>query len=62
MAATWRGVFALVFALAACASAARIAALPHPGGASHVFIVAKIGVELASRGHDVCKINKELKL
>jgi len=46
-------VLAAVCALLACASAAKIVAFPYPGGASHVFIMAKIGVELTTRGHEV---------
>ncbi len=45
----------LLCVLGALASgyAAKIVAMPYPGGASHVFIMAKIGVELASRNHEV---------
>eukprot|EP00047_Mylnosiga_fluctuans_P002408 m.224363 g.224363 ORF g.224363 m.224363 type:complete len:521 (-) comp11085_c0_seq1:48-1610(-) len=41
-----------VCALFACGEAAKIVAFPYPGGASHVFIMAKIGVELTTRGHE----------
>ena len=33
--------------------AAKIVAMPYPGGVSHVFIMAKVSKELASRGHEV---------
>ena len=51
MAHSWC-LLGVVLLLSAC-SGEKIVAMPYPGGTSHVFIMAKIGVELASRGHEV---------
>ena len=40
-------------AIVSLACGAKIVSMPYPGGISHVFIAAKIGIELAARGHEV---------